>query len=312
MNSRERFHAIFTEEGPDRSPFCLWLPLALQFMSQDSLKAASLAWMQAFDSDLVRVPGVESYPFPLHLELSNPKLLAKIQPKTANETRWLNRRGTFQEIQKLSNQEYALAETVLGPLSCLERICPKELILEAAKTCPGILKSALSAITESLTGYLNALGSSGADAYFLELRSFSYDDWTEDFYLEYGVPFDKELLTATSGIRSIVQTAPNRIFTDVVVHYPADILLLPPQQSETSIIKFAKEFPGKLAGGLSNTILLNHPVKAVEHHIFSVMDSPRFSLIAPDTNLPYDLDFERLQFVAKSLHKKPPKLKLRK
>jgi uroporphyrinogen decarboxylase len=124
-------------------------------------------------------------------------------------------------------EEVDVLHTVFSPLSVVGRLCgPEARFQQYASEDPASAHGALAAATETLSEYAEAaLDAGAAGIFFAPLRWASRDVCSEDFYREYGRPYDLQLL---AGIRdaevNVLHVCRDHNMIDLLLDYPVAAL----------------------------------------------------------------------------------------
>ncbi|MDP6605631.1 MAG: uroporphyrinogen decarboxylase family protein, partial [Dehalococcoidia bacterium] len=119
--------------------------------------------------------------------------------------------------------EVDVLHTVFSPLSVVGRLCGTEpRLIELASEDPAATHSAIAAATETLAEYcVAALETGAAGIFYAPLSWASHDVCSEDFYREFGRPYDLQIL---AGIRAaefnVLHVCRNHNMIDLLLDYP--------------------------------------------------------------------------------------------
>ena len=119
--------------------------------------------------------------------------------------------------------EVDVVHTVFSPLSVVGRLCGAEQQLrEYAAADPASTHAAVAAATETLTGYAQAaLEARAAGIFFAPLAWASHDTCSEEFYREFGRPYDLQLLARVRDAEfNILHVCRSHNMIDLLLDYP--------------------------------------------------------------------------------------------
>lgn len=112
--------------------------------------------------------------------------------------------------------------TVFSPLTTAYKLCP-DLMRHVAEGFGEEVKAGLRAITESTCALVQRVIEMGADGIFFATQLSSYAAGEENFYREYGMPYDLAVLSASSGWCNVLHAHGKDIMFPLLRKYPVQI-----------------------------------------------------------------------------------------
>ena len=242
MTKKQRVRAALAGEPVDRVPVSLWGHDYLREWSPEDLTEATLEQYRAHDWDFIKLNPRASYfaeawgsaydrpteqrsPRGLSDAISSVADLAAMRPVDA-------RRGVFGEhltaLRMLLDEvgdEVDVVHTIFSPLSVVGRLCGAEERLRAfADDDPASVHSAIAAATETLSEYAEAALEAGASGvFFAPLAWASHDTCDEDFYREFGRPYDLQVLARVRDADfNILHVCRSHNMIDLLLDYPVE------------------------------------------------------------------------------------------
>ena len=242
MSKTQRVRAALAGEPVDRVPVSLWGHDYLREWSPQELVAATLEQYRAHDWDFIKFNPRASY----FAEAWG----SVYEPATATESRSARRVSSavnsLAELAALSpvdprggvfgehlralrlllaevGAEVDVVHTIFSPLSVVAGLCgAAPQFLQYAADDPAASHHALAVATATLAGYAKAALEAGASGiFFAPLAWASRDTCSEDFYREFGRPYDLQLL---AGIReadfNILHVCRDHNMVDLLLDYP--------------------------------------------------------------------------------------------
>ena len=218
MTKRERVRAALAGEPVDHVPVSLWGHDFLREWSAEELVAATLEAYRAGDWDFIKLnpratyfaeawgntyerPAEQRQPRPLAHVIHDASGLAGI---TALDPREGVLREHLRALWMLVGEvagEVDVVQTVFSPLSVVAMLCGSDArFREFAESAADVPHTALRAVATTLAAYARASIDAGASGiFFAPLRWASRDTCNEEFYVEFGRPYDLMVLDAVSG-----------------------------------------------------------------------------------------------------------------
>lgn len=219
MTARERVRAALAGKPVDRAPVSLWghdyerewTPEALVGATLDAyrpygwdfikLNPRSTYFAEAWGNEYQRPSGKYESPRLTKEAVVRIEQLTQLRRLDPND-------GVFGEhllaLRKLLQQvrdEVDVLHTVFSPLSVVAQLFGSDVRLqEAANEDRNAVHSAIAVATGTLRGYAQAAIEEGAAGiFYAPLRWASRDTTNEEFYMEFGRPYDLEILDAVRG-----------------------------------------------------------------------------------------------------------------
>ena len=276
MTKKQRVRAALAGEPVDRIPISLWGHDYLREWSPEDLVEATLEQYRAHDWDFIKFnprasyfaeawgstydrPAEQRSPRALSDAMSSVADLAAMQPVDP-------RGGVFGEhltaLRMLLDEvgdEVDVVHTVFSPLSVVGRLCGADERLRGfAGDDPPSVHSAIAAATETLSEYSEAALEAGASGlFFAPLAWASHDTCDEDFYREFGRPYDLQLL---AGVRdadfNILHVCRNHNMIDLLLDYPvAAVNWADRGQGNPGLAEVAQSTDKAVMGGVDQTRL---------------------------------------------------------
>ena len=211
QRKKERIEAAIKGNPVDRIPLVFW-------QSHSSSDDAQASWediyhfYQETDTDMLVLPLVSLYDVKQtesgHISLS------------IQSDRWKKEELYLNELIEKVQGEAPVVWTMESPFSFLLSLEPKA----CEKYTSMQLKEMLGQLTDLACFLVRHVIELGADGIRLRTRVMDYDVMDEDFYREYGKPYDVAVLSASSGWCDIFSLSGQSLMMDVLKNYPVDIL----------------------------------------------------------------------------------------
>lgn len=301
MNHYTRLEACLAGERPDRPPAALWRHFPVDDQTPDGLAAATAAFQNAFDFDLIKVTPASSFCIK---DWGVDDRWAGNPEGTRDYTRravaapedWLRldvldpREGHLGKqlvCLKLLTGEFAkntpVLQTIFSPMSQAKNLAgPNELILHMRRY-PGALHEGLKRITETTLRFLEEAARTGIDGIFYAVQHGQYGLLSANEFDEFCRPYDLQILEAAKDLwLNMLHLHGEAVMFDRVLDYPVAIINWHDRQTQPGLAEAQKRFAGVVCGGLRQweTMVLGSPeqVRAEARDAIEAAGSRRFIL----------------------------------
>lgn len=240
MTAKERVRAALAGTAVDRAPVSLWGHDYEREWTPEALVAATLDAYRPYEWDFIKLnPRATYFAEAWGNEYERPAgqeapRLTKEAVVRIQDLEQLNRLdpkdGVFGEhlhalrmlVQQVGD-ELDVLHTVFSPLSVVAQLYGSDLRLqEAAVEDRSPIHAAITVVTETLRGYAQAaIGEGASGIFYAPLRWASRDTCDDDFYLEFGRPYDLEILDAVnSATFNVLHVCGNNNMLADLLEYP--------------------------------------------------------------------------------------------
>lgn len=244
MTKKERVRAALSGAAVDRAPVSMWGHDYLREWAPEDLVAATLEPYRRHDWDFIKLnprwtffaeawgnryepPTEQRNPRTLAVVIDDITDFAKIEPVDP-------RGGVFEEqlrgLRLLLDEvgdEVDVVQTVFSPLAVVGLLCGQpDALIRFTHEDAGAVHRAIAAITETLMGYAQAsLDVGAAGIFYAPLVWASRDTCGEDFYREYGRPYDLQLLHPIRHADfNILHVCRDHNMLDLLLDYPVSAI----------------------------------------------------------------------------------------
>ena len=301
MNHYTRLEACLAGERPDRPPAALWRHFPVDDQTPDGLAAATAAFQNAYDFDLIKVTPASSFCIK---DWGVDDRWAGNPEGTRDYTRravaapedWLRlavldpREGHLGKqlvCLKLLTGEFAkntpVLQTIFSPMSQAKNLAgPNELIVHMRRY-PGALHEGLKRITETTLRFLEEAARTGIDGIFYAVQHGQYGLLSANEFDEFCRPYDLQILEAAKDLwLNMLHLHGEAVMFDRVLDYPVAIINWHDRQTQPGLAEAQKRFAGVVCGGLRQweTMVLGSPeqVRAEARDAIEAAGSRRFIL----------------------------------
>jgi uroporphyrinogen decarboxylase len=270
ISHRKRLETTLSGEKPDRTPIALWHHFPVDDQNPDRLAAATIAFQEQFDFDLIKVmpsssfclkdwgvedewrgneEGTRDY---VKRVIRHPEDWAQLQPLDPNKGYLGKQLQCLAYLQEAFTDKTPYIQTIFNPLSQVKNLVgPKNLPVHL-RQYPDALHEGLKAIQETTIRFIEAARQSGISGIFFAVQHATYEILTEDEYLEFGKAYDLPILQATDDLWvNMVHLHGDQIMFDMFADYPVQIMNWHDRETPPSLSEGLELFPGTVCGGIS-------------------------------------------------------------
>jgi uroporphyrinogen decarboxylase len=300
ITHRARLETTLKGDQPDRTPVALWRHFPVDDQSPDRLAAATAAFQNLYDYDLIKVTpsssfcirdwgvqdewrgepeGTRQYTRRAIRGPEDWEKLASLDPKSGHL-------GSQLECLRLLVKEFSpqtpLLQTVFSPLSQAKNLVgPAELLVHLRKW-PEAVKSGLKLISDVTIRFITEARKTGIDGIFYAVQHAQYGLLNEQEFNEFGRAYDLRVLEASQGLwLNMVHLHGDQIMFSKVCDYPVQVINWHDRQTPPSLGDALNLFPGTLCGGLRQweTMLLASPKQIQEEALDAIQTTAGRRLI---------------------------------
>lgn len=240
MTKRERVRAALAGKPVDHVPASLWGHDFLREWTPEDLVAATLDAYRADDWDFVKFnpratyfaeawgntydwPDEQRQPRLLAAAIAGAGGLARIAPVDPRQGVFGDHLRALRSLVAQVGREADVLQTVFSPLAVVAQLCGSDAAFrEFAESDADAAHAAIAAATETLAAYARACIDAGADGiFFAPLAWASRDTCDDEFYREFGRPYDLKVLAAVRGAPfNVLHVCRNHNMLDGLLDYP--------------------------------------------------------------------------------------------
>lgn len=321
MNKKELIKAVLAGEKTNRIPSTMWSHMPAFDRDPIAITEKTYEFYKAYDIDLIKTMNngmysIEDYGCKIDYSDIPKGGVAKIESTPVNcgedwekigllsiEEGALKREQEYLRrlLEKLNKEPVPVIFTTFSPITTANKLCNGR-ILEYIEAGYGEeIHAALANITQTTCKLVKKAIEIGADGIFLATQMSSYKMSTENFYKEYGKPYDLEVLSASSGWCNILHAHGEDIMFDLLKDYPVQIFNYHAWQSLPSVGEAAACTGKTLMCGIERMDITNHKKNKLRNEIYESIKQTggRNLILAPGCVIRYPLDTEMLAYVKK-------------
>jgi uroporphyrinogen decarboxylase len=240
MTKKERVRAALRGGTVDQIPISLWRHDYLGEWTSEGLLASTLEQYGRYDWDFIKFNPRATYfaeawgnryerateAKPANLitpAVNRPEQLAGVKPLDVREGVLGEHLGALRLLTKEVAAEVDVIHTVFSPLAVAAQLSGSDgQFLSLATADAAAAHAALAAVAETLRAYAAAALDAGASGiFYAPLGWASRDTCPEAFYLQFGRPYDLEVLAAVQRAPfNVLHVCRNRNMIDLLLDYP--------------------------------------------------------------------------------------------
>lgn len=328
MTKMERIAAAIRGDAVDTVPYSLWSHLPL--IDLDPVKNAeqTYGFYKTYDVDILKTMNNGMYSVedfgavadyseiagggvakivstPVH----RPKDWLDLEPVSVNAGALAREQEYLRLLLDKTRGTVPVIFTVFSPLTTAYKLCP-DLMRHVAEGFGEEVKAGLRAITESTCALVQRVIEMGADGIFFATQLLSYAAGEENFYREYGMPYDLAVLSASSGWCNVLHAHGKDIMFPLLRKYPVQIFNWHAWESLPEIDE-AQALTGKcIMAGLERMDITGGRKNEIEYRIYETLRQTggRKVILSPGCVIRYPLNEEILAFVRKAKNEIEEKL----
>ncbi len=320
MNKKERISAAIHFEKADQLPYAFWSHLPGIDLDPAALAEHTYEFYKKYDLDLVKTMNNGMYPVedfgcvadyseiekggigkivstPIH----HAEDLFELRPCSVSKGSLARELYSLQLLlDKLKAEEVPVVFTVFSPITTLDKLCQKKALDYIREGHGEAAKHALRVITETTAAVVREALRLGADGVFFASQMSTYNVMTAGEYLEYGVPYDQQVLqAAASGWINVLHAHGTNIMFDILKDYPVHAFNWHAWESLPSIDQ-AKAMTGKcLMCGLERKDITDSNRSPILNQIFQTCQITRGRglILTPGCVIRYPLNDDMLAYI---------------
>ena len=230
MNKKERIAAAIEGERPDRLPYAFWGPGLTEPESAEIHAGLALDFQKEWDGDLlVTVNGTayssEDYIAPGFTKVggvayvTDPEDWARLSGSSVNGGALAREQEALKLILSGKEDGAPVLFRVMSPLATVFRL-GFHVREDIRRGAGAMVKEALRTVTETSCALVQRVIELGADGIFFEAPYADYEIVDENFYREYGAPYDLAVLSASSGWCNVLRAGETNCMFPLLRKYP--------------------------------------------------------------------------------------------
>lgn len=320
MNKKERVYAAVHFNETDETPYSFWSHLPGIDLDATKLAQATYEFYKTYDLDFIKTMNNGMYAIEdfgckidyseiekggvakiTYTPVNEPADWSKVTPCSFTEGSLARELDSLKQLlEMVKGEDVPVIFTVFSPITIADKLCGKK-VLDHIRAGEGeAVKKALSVIAKTTADLAAEAIRLGADGVFFASQMSVYDVMDAEMYLEYGKPYDLEVLNAAKdGWMNTLHAHGSNIMFDVLRDYPVQVFNWHAWETLPTIDE-AQQLTGKcLMGGLKRTDITNCDRNAIRNQIFSSrrLTRGRGLILTPGCVIRYPLNKGMLTYI---------------
>lgn len=319
MNKKERIAAAIKGLEVDQVPYGFWTHLPGIDLDPDELAKKTYEFYKENDIDFIKTMNNGMYSiedFACTIDYSEIKKggVAKLVSTPINSIEdWKNIKATspdegalareldsLAKLVKLVKGEAPIIFTVFSPITTAEKLSKNKLLDHINKGYDEDIHRALKAISETTQALIKKAIEIGIDGIFFACQTTSYDKISEELYLEFGQPYDIEVLESASSLWfNTIHVHGNNIMFDLLRTYPVDVFNWHAWETLPDVDE-AIDLSGKcIMAGLGRMDITNKNKNNITNQIYQTIKKTegRKLILTPGCVIRYPIDNNMFKFI---------------
>ncbi len=321
MKKRERIYAAVNLQETDRLPYSFWSHLPGIDLDATKLAEATYRLYKTYDWDFIKTMNNGMYAiedFGCQIDYSEitqggvakivstpiqtPRDWERLSPCSIAQGSLARELDSLRQLLSLVKDEgVPVVFTVFSPITIADKLCGKRVLKHINEGYGDAVRHALEVITETTASLAKKAIDLGADGIFFASQMSTYDVMDSELYLEYGKPYDLQVLhAAEGGWMNTIHAHGSNIMFDLLRDYPVDIFNWHAWETLPAMDE-AQQLTGKcLMGGLNRTDITKGNRNAIRNQIYSAykMTGGRGLILTPGCVIRYPLDDATLTYIS--------------
>ncbi len=287
MKKQDVIKQVLNGETPDYIPFSFWShypdidrdPEKIAEQTFKNFKRFNLDWIKTLNNGMYTV---EDYGVTIDHEpvktggmseiVNTPIQLAEDWeklPEVTIESKALARELKYLELLlKKVNGEAPIIMTIFSPLTIAHKLSKGKVLDHIAEGNGNLVKHALDKIATTHAQLAHRAIELGADGIYFATQLADFDKTTQSIYEEYGLPFDKKVISgAEQGWLNVVHLHGSNIMTDFIGEFPVQVVNWHVGESQPDIKKGQEQAEAPVMGGLKRLDITEDNLEALENQI---------------------------------------------
>ncbi len=269
MTKFERVQAALRRQPTDRTPYAFWRHFPDVDRSPAALAQSTLRFHERYGSDFLKVTPAGGYavedwgcvesdevapdghrPCASHA-VRSPEDWKKIRRLPVESTGWGGHLETIIRCVVDRRADCSTLPTIFSPLSLARKLSGERLNYDL-KENPGAVTDALEAITETILTFIEACFLEGVEGIFYSVQAASTDWHTEEEYLRFGEPCDRQILESVQpkSKLTVLHCHGQNLMFDRLAALPAHAWNWDDRSAGPALRDGQARVPGAVIGGL--------------------------------------------------------------
>jgi uroporphyrinogen decarboxylase len=292
LKHRERIEACLSGRKPDRPPVALWRHFPVDDQTPDGLAAATIAFQQTYDFDLVKVTPASSYCLQdwgvedawrgapegtrdyTHRRIQAPEDWLALEVLDPYRGRLADQLSCLDLVIRAVGESTPVIQTIFSPLAQAKNLVGGQMLLAHLRQFPEAVHAGLQIIVESTQLFIEAALKTGISGIFYAVQHANYHLLSELEYSEFGVEPDLKVLNTVQSLwLNMLHLHGDNLMFDLFRDYPVTVINWHDRDTYPSLSEAVAKTPIVLCGGLQRekTMVLGTPEQVLAEAYDSIL-----------------------------------------
>jgi uroporphyrinogen decarboxylase len=284
ITHRQRIETCLSGEQPDRPPVALWRHFPVDDQSPESLAAATLAFQEAYDFDIVKVTPSSSYSLVdwgnrdewlgntegtreyTHQVIQTPEDWTRLKVLSPARGSLSSMLKCLKILKGELGPNTPILHTVFSPMAQAKNLVGRDKLLVHLRQYPEALHVGLRTIAETTQAFIDEALKTGIAGIFYALQHAQYGLLSVSEFEEFCKPYELQVLEPAEGAWfNMLHLHGLDVMFDQVMDFPVHVINWHDRETKPSLADALKNFPGVVCGGLrrNDTMVLGTPESVI-------------------------------------------------
>ncbi|MDF2937114.1 MAG: Uroporphyrinogen-III decarboxylase [Paenibacillaceae bacterium] len=321
MTKTERIQAALAGKQPDTIPYTMWTHFPDDDLDPVANAEKTYDFFKQYDIDILKTMNngmysVEDFGCEVDFsEISRGGVARIVRTPVQDAADWKNIKpanileGALGRelrylsllLEKMKDEAAPVLFTVFSPLTTANKLSGSRMLEHIQEGHGDEVRRALDVITQTTCQLVEKAIELGASGIYLATQMSSYDIMSEAMYREYGMPFDLEVLNASSGWCNVVHAHGTNPMFNLLKDYPSHVFNWHAYETLPDVEEAALLTGKCLMGGIYRMDITKGDRNAVRNQIFRTVKTlrGRSLILSPSCVIRHPLDDDMLGFIRK-------------
>lgn len=280
LTHRTRLETCLSASPIDRAPVALWRHFPVDDQSPGRLAAATVAFQQTYDFDLVKVTPASSYcirdwgvadewhgsaegtrDYTVRV-VQHPEDWEKLTPLDPARGSLGAQLECLRLITRELGAETPVIQTIFSPLAQAKNLAGQDRLIVHLRRAPQAVEAGLQVITESTRRFIETARQTGIAGIFYAVQHAQFGLLSLEEYEQFGRKYDLQVLEAAKDLwLNMLHLHGTEVMFDRFLDYPVSVINWHDKETAPHLGEAQKMFHGAVCGGLRRweTMALGDP-----------------------------------------------------
>jgi uroporphyrinogen decarboxylase len=286
LTHRERLQACLADDPAlDRPPVALWRHFPVDDQEPESLAAATIAYQQQYEFDLVKVTpassfclkdwgavdvwtgdteGTRLYTGRVIENARDWERLPTLDPGKASHLK--EQLACLRLLRAGIPIETPILQTVFSPLSQAKNLAGGTKLITHLRQHPDAVLKGLAVIAETTRRFVEACLETGIDGIFFAVQHAQAGLLTREEFRIFSLPFDLQVCAPARELWcNLLHLHGEDVYFDMVGEYPCQVVNWHDRETPPTLAEARKTSQGTLCGGISQNTIVYGDRNSVQH-----------------------------------------------